>query len=217
MSEATRIIWLIALGVGLIGGIPYVIWMSVSIVKKRWRKLLIQIVVPMVILGLLVVATIFVEKAAAKEYLNGIYDAEVAYGDPIFEYHSERAFNGDGYSIEVYELPASIRKRFEAADATLQGAFPKLPGMLEDWEVEPWREAPFDPGFERYLSFALSSYDDEGKKLLAGQFRDIRAALSRKGTFYSFFKFDHGSDPGNIDLFIVDLEGGRVYQINHNT
>jgi len=48
---------------------------------------------------------------------------------------------------------------------------------------------------------------------LSGYFDDIRSALQSKRTFYSFFKYDHGDHPGNIDMFIIDLERGRVYEI----
>jgi hypothetical protein len=42
-------------------------------------------------------------------------------------------------------------------------------------------------------------------------------ALRVEGALYAFFKFDHREHPGNIDFFLVDLEGGRLYEINHNT
>ena len=210
-------IWLIAFGVAVLGGIPYLIWMIVTAVKKRWRKLIILVAVPVVAYGILAITTGFIDRAAYRSYLSDIYGTSVDYGDPIFEYHSDRSFHGDGYSIEIYKLPDSIRKRFEAADADLLEHFPKRPSYRDDWETETWREAPFDRAFNDYLSFALSSYDADNANGLSGHFEDIRSALQSKRTFYSFFKYDHGDHPGNIDMFIIDLERDRVYEINHNT
>ena len=210
-------IWLIAFGAAVLGGIPYLILMIVTAVKKRWRKFGILAAVPVVAYGLLVITTGFIDRAAYKSYLSDIYGTTVDYDEPIFEYSSDRSFQGDGYSIEVYELPDSIRKRFESADFDFLNRFPKRPSYRDDWETQTWREAPFDSSFDAYLSFALSSYDAGNASGLSGHFADIRSALMSERTFYSFFKYDHGDHPGNIDMFIVDLEQGRVYEINHNT
>ena len=211
-------IWAIALGVGVLGAIPYVIWMVVTAVKKRWRKLSILIVIPFATWGILTVTTGFMDRAAYRGYLSGIYDTEVDHGDPISEYHSTRAFNGDGFSIRTYRLSDSVRKRFESPDKSLLTQFPKRPSYRDDWDTEHWREAPFEPEHEDYLSFALGYYGGENISVLSQHMNDeIRSALKRKGTFYSFFKKDHGNHPGNIDMFIVDLAGGRIYEINNNT
>jgi len=153
---------------------------------------------------------------AYSEYLSGLYDTNVTLGSALYEYDSPRAFNGDGYSISIYELPANIRSRFESADERLLTEFPKRPSYRDRWNSQHWREAPFDTKFEKYLDFALSRYDED-RTGLSSQFQAIREALSRKRTYYAFFTYDHGDHPGNIDLFIVDLEGGRLYSINHNT
>ena len=217
MSDATSIIWMFALGAAALGGIPYLIWMVITVAKKQWRNLVILAVIPVLAYGILLVATGLVDRANNKEYLKGIYGTTVEFGAPIFEYHSERAFNGDGYSIEIYELPDSVRKKFVSPDSDFLNRFPQRPDYREDWETETWREGPFDSSFESYLSFALSSYDVDQAPGLAVHFADIRVALKSKRTFYSFFKYDHGDHPGNVDMFIIDLESGRIYEINHNT
>lgn len=156
----------------------------------------------------------------AKEhlkYLANLYDTDVALGPALYEYDSPRAFNGDGYSLSVHELPAKVRTRFQSADKRLLSEFPKRPDYRDHWTSRPWSEAPFDPSLEKYLEFALSSYDSERASGLSSQFQAIREALSRKGAYYAFFAYDHGDYPGNIDLFIVDLKEGRLYSINHNT
>lgn len=158
------------------------------------------------------------EKAADyKLYLEGIYDTKVDLGNPIFEYEPKRAFNGDGYSISVYELPETIRSRFEAADEKLLTDFPKRPYYRDHWSLVSWREAPFDTKFDAYLDFVVSKSETPIVPGLVEQFKAIRKALGRKGTYYAIFHNDNSHGPSDVDLFIVDLIGGRLYMMNENT
>ena len=119
--------------------------------------------------------------------------------------------------FEVYDLSDAIRSRFMAVDARLLEHYPKRPDYRDDWQTEHWKEAPMAAAFEKYLSFALSGYDVRSQEGLSDHFAAVRAALQRAGTYFAYFKYDHGDNPGNIDLFIVDLEEDLVYIINHNT
>ncbi|KLU07474.1 hypothetical protein RISK_000552 [Rhodopirellula islandica] len=214
MSDTSIFIWLIAVAVGVLGCIP---WLIVSAAKKRWRSLGIQIAAPVLLFAALLLVTRLIDHAGYRSYLNNVYDASVVLGPPVFEYNSERSFNGDGYSFEVYKLPDSVRSRLQAPDGRLFADFPKRPTYRDHWETKHWREAPLDPAFSEDLSFALSSYDESKATGLTEHFDNIRSSITRNGTFYSCFKYDPGDYPGNIDLFIVDLHAGRIYHINHNT
>jgi hypothetical protein len=217
MSDIVTAIWGIALLVALLGCIPYGIWLVYTAVKRRWKRLGVQIVIPIVAFGLLMAISSILNAGAYDRYLEGLYDTKVSLGKPIFEYDSERAFNGDGYSISVYEMPATIRKRFEAADERLLTDFPKHPSYRDHWSFERWRQSPFDEKFTEYLDFALSSYDAGNAPKLTDHFDAIRAALKRQGTFYAFFYNRPSGHVGDVDFFVVDLVGGRLYSINHNT
>lgn len=214
MMNVIALLWLGAFVLCTFCAIRYVRYMVESTRAKRCRTLAKLIAVPILALGMLIVATRIVARVSYSSYMSDIYDVEVNHGEPIFEYHSSRAFNGDGYSLQVYKLGASIRDRFIVADAYLFEHFPKRSKNRDHWDTVSWREAPCDPDFDVYISFALSGGNGSG---LAEHFDDIRAALKRRGTFYSFFKFDPSTYPMNIDLFIVDLRRGRVYEINCNT
>jgi hypothetical protein len=217
MSDLVTTMWGIAFLVALVGCIPYGIWIIYTVFKKRWKRVGIQIAIPVLALLVLWAASPVLNKKAYSKYLSNLYDTDITLGAALFAYDSPRAFNGDGYSISVYELPAIIRSRFESTDKRLLSEFPKRPSYRNHWDVQHWREAPFDPKFVKYLDFALSSYDSARAPGLLSHFQAIREALSHKRTYYAFFSYDHGNDPGNIDLFVVDLEGGRLYTINHNT
>jgi len=202
-------IWGIFFLMALVGCIPYSIWIIRTALKKRWKKLGMQLGVPAAFVALLAGATAIAQSYASDRYDRDCYGTDVKLGEPLFKYESQRAFNGDGASLCIYELPEQIRHRFESPDARLLSEHPKRPYYRRDWQTVTWKEAPFDSGLEKYLKFALFAAGDRSA--------EIRDALSRKGTFYSFFHSDHGGSPGNIDFFVVDLQRGRIYEINVNT
>jgi len=217
MYDILTAIQSITLLAAVLGCIPHGIWIIYSMVKKRWRRVIIQTAIPVGwLLGLWAVSAICAPIIRAQ-YLAELYDAEVTLGLPIFAYRSDRSFNGDGYSIAIYDLPDAIRHRFESADERLLSDFPKRPSYRKHWNWEHWREAPFDPKFHEHLQFALSSYDATRVPGLSGQFDSIRNAVARKGTYYAFFYNTPSSYIGDIDFFIIDLEEGRLYTINNNT
>lgn len=177
----------------------------------------LQIVIPMAVLTLLGGVYAISEIISHDNDQRGIYDSKVELGAPVFRYDSDRSFNGDGYSFSVYDLPATVRTRFESVDDRLLTAFPKRSSYRKDWKVECWREAPFDEKFKGQLEFALSSYDSDKASGLSEHFVAIRKALGRKGTYYAFLYHSPTGYIANVDLFVVDLIDGRLYRINHNT
>ena len=219
MSEIAAGMWVLALLVAVVGVIPYAIWIIVSLVRKKWswKRACLQVAFPVVVFAALWLLQGPLAEKAYSDYLVGLFDTKAKLGRTSYEYASPRSFNGDGYTISVYDLPDSVRRRFQNADQRLLQEFPKRPRYRSHWRTEHWREAPFDPALQKYLDFALSSYDANQAESLSAQFDAIREALAHKRTFYGFFTFDHGDYPGDIDLFIVDLERGRLYMINHNT
>ena len=183
--------------------------MARTAIKRRWKKVGILVGAPAAYFAVLVGITALANSGASDRYFRDTYDAEGNFTDPVYKYESQRSFNGDGASFYVFDLPDQVRRRFKKQDSRFLTEFPKRPHYRSDWKVVTWREAPFDTSFEKYLEFALCASSEHSK--------EIREALSRKGTFYSFFHYDHGGSPGNIDFFVVDMIGGRVYEINVNT
>jgi len=145
-----------------------------------------------------------------------MFDTEVKLEDPIFAYDPKRYGVGDGYTIFVYALPESLRKRFENADTRLFTNFPKRSPYNLRENIEHWREAPLDQQLARCLDFSLGINSSEIKGLDT-HFNDIRTALKEKGTFYAFFYEHSDRRITNIETFIVDLVRGRLYYISHDT
>jgi hypothetical protein len=154
------------------------------------------------------------QEKAYLEYLRGLYDADVTLEDALYRYDSPRAFNGDGYSIAVHELPPEIRSRFEASDERLLSQFPMRPDYRHKWETQHWQAGPITSDFKNHIDFALMG--SKGDPGLPGAFHAVREALAREQTFYAFFFKTPGGLLQNIDLFVVDLKGGRLYVINQN-
>lgn len=100
----------------ILGFIPYEIWIAYTDFKRRWKRVGIQIGIPVVVYSILLGASALITPMIQADNLNDRYDCEVSLGEPIYEYDSERSFNGDGYSFSVYPLPSTVRKRFESAD-----------------------------------------------------------------------------------------------------
>lgn len=201
----------------ILGIIPYGIWVIYSLFKKRWKRMAFQIAIPMVAYACLYGAMVLCRSTIYDSYLSELFDSKVKLGTAIFEYDSERAFNGDGNSFAVYELPSSIRRRFESADKRLLTEFPKHPSYRDHWSFEHWREAPLDNKFQECLDFAVSSpYSDVPSKLDSYS-ESLRKALERQGTYYALFQNRPAAYLSDIDFFVVDLKEGRIYIINHNT
>lgn len=217
MHDIVTAIGGIVLLITILGCIPYGIWIIYSLFKKKWKRVGFQIAIPVAVYACLAGASAFSSSKVRAEYLAGLYDCDVTLGPAVYEYDSDRSFNGDGYSFSVYELPYTIGQRFESVDHRLLTEYPKHPSYRNRWSFERWREAPSDDKFKEYLDFALSSYDSGNAPELTAHFRSIRNALARKGTYYAIFYYRPSNHIENIDLFIVDLVEGRLYSINHNT
>lgn len=194
----------------------YVAVLVRTIWRRRWRTLTILVSVPAAAIALLIVAVSLWASGAKARELNAIYDTPVSLPAPVFSYDSERAFNGDGYSISTYDLPESIRHRFQKPDQRLLGEFPARPSYRSHWKTVNWKPGPLPPSLEQYVEFALGEYSRD-KKGLSEQFSAIRKALEKPTTFYSFFYNDPGKYVGDIDFFVIDLEDGKLYIINNNT
>lgn len=194
----------------------YGYWLWRAIREKKRRRVIVLGLTPIVAVLAFKLGFVWWDKYEEAKYWEGLFSVSTKMADPIFSYHSERAFNGDGYSIEVFALPDVVAKRFLALDGALTKDFPKRPDYRSHWKTFPWRRAPFDVRLNEYLEFA-----EMGGRGLPGvdvQIARIRTALAHSSTYYAIFynRPDKGY-LGDVDFFLVDLEAGLVYTINFNT
>lgn len=200
----------------LLGGASYLIWMGVTAWNRRWRKLIYQFLAAIGIMGgLYGGAVLWWRWQSAREeaaFFEGLAGVPGHFPDSLFAYTPPRDFNGDGYSVEVFPLPAEIRARFEHFDAAKMAGFPKRPEYRAHWQRVDWQATPLKPEDKQYLDFVLPGAE-EAKEQCAR----IRELLGKPGSFYGYFYFSHEGWLGDVDFFIVDREGGRLYLLNLNT
>ena len=217
MAETVTFVVLLGiLQLALLACIPYAIWVIYSMFKRRWRRVGVQLAIPGVILLALVGAGA-VWYSLQEDRLTSLFDCEVELSPALFKYASERHFNGDGYSIWVYELPVTIRARFDSPDQRLLTKYPKSSDKGGRWRTEHWRKTPFEGEFQDGLRLVLSSYDAQETPELASHLEAIRRVLDSEGSYYAFFYYRAIDCISDIDFFLVDLVNNRLYIVSHNT
>ncbi len=190
--------------------IPYLIWVVyTAYYRKKWKIAAIQILIPV----LLIAGVMGHGYVVFKNFQKSIYGSSVDFKDPIYTYFSGVSSIYNYHTVKVYELPESLRKRFQVVDQELLGGYPKLEGERKDWRVETWREAPIDSQFNEYLSLALNKGGPKSDPSLLPYYEEIRNCLSREGTYYAF-RYDD-ADVLNIEMYVIDLKNERVYTISN--
>jgi hypothetical protein len=217
MNEALTYIWSVTILIAILGAIPYLIWMYRTARKRLWRKLGLLVTFPALYFGALSSVSYIADDYAYARELEMTFNTKVKLGKPIYSYESPRSFNGDGYSIWVYNLPESVKLRFESFDKSLAADYPHKPDYRSHWKTVAWQMTPLSSEHNDYLDFALSSYDLHNNPELKSIYDDIRVLMKTPGTFYAYHYYDPGDYPGNIDMFIVDYLNNRLIVINHNT
>ena len=209
----TTIVLLLISLVALLAFIPYAIWVICSAFKKRWQRVGIQLAILCTVVMGLVGAWHFLK----EDRLTSLFDCEVELSPALFKYASERHFNGDGYSIWVYDLPATVRARFESADRRLLTKYPKSSDIGGRWRTEHWRKTPFEGEFQDGLQLVLSSYDAKEAPEISSHLEAIRQTLDAEGSYYALFYYRAIDRISDIEFFLVDLVNNRLYIVNHNT
>jgi hypothetical protein len=94
-------LWVIATLISFLGCIPYFGWVIYTATKKRWKRVGVQLGIPLAFYAVLLGASTIASVYERKQYFIDLFDAMAEVGSPFYEYDSERAFNGDGYSISI--------------------------------------------------------------------------------------------------------------------
>lgn len=154
-----------------------------------------------------------IERVQEKKYNTELTGFEFNFGDSVYEYESKRGFNGDGYSIWIYEIDDKTVQYFKNPKAAFFTDYPNSE-FRNDWETEFWKKTPLNKEEQKFLDFAHSSLDK-----LDFELEDL---LNEKGNYYAYeyYMHDFGEDKvyvGNIDFYIVCPNRKLIVKINHNT
>jgi hypothetical protein len=173
--------------------------------------LLILILIPCFFWKLLPGSDFFwqpIENAQEKNYNLELTGFEYNDGDLIYEYETERAFNGDGYSIWIYKIDEKTAEYFKNPNEEFFTKYPKT-DFRNDWESEFWKRTPFDQKEQKFLDFAHSTLDE-----LDFELEDL---LNENGNYYAYEYYMHSFGIGNIDFYIICPNRKLIVKINSNT
>lgn len=138
-----------------------------------------------------------------------------------FSHESPRAFNGDGYSIWVYEFDQETAQLFSPPDNEFFSNFPIRPDYRSHWQQKKWDKTPLNQDEQKFLDFALSEFtpDDTDKaKKIQDTFDYIEKIMNEPGHYYAYNYYMHSNDYiGDIDFFIISPTDKKLIVINHNT
>ncbi|BDS05167.1 hypothetical protein NT6N_02070 [Oceaniferula spumae] len=129
--------------------------------------------------------------------------------------HSDRAFNGDGLSFEVFSIPDSVAKELRKPSNTFFEEYPKRDRYRDHWEVEHWKETIPPKDEDQYIRFARLACQSSRSQAM------FQSLLAEKGNYYSYLYYMHGSgadaNVGNIDFFIISPSRKILVIMNVNT
>ncbi|TGK82090.1 hypothetical protein EHQ24_12520 [Leptospira noumeaensis] len=139
----------------------------------------------------------------------------------VFAYHSERAWNGDGYSIQIFEISEETAQYFLTPKKDFFNEFPLLPEYQNHWTKVNWKKTPIQKNELLYLKFALDgSYNIEAtiNRKTEIPSKLVTSILNESNNYYAYFYNSHGDGwVGDIDLFIISPKRKMLIMINHNT
>ena len=134
----------------------------------------------------------------------------------VFEYNSPRDFNGDGYSIVVYELDDEVASALSKPDSL----FFQHPLRSDDrnrWEQKRWRRTPLRPEDSRFLEVAIVESEDANPGM-AETFKELRDLMAEEGNYYSFNNLMLSAEiVSNVDFYVLSPSHKRLFVINLNT
>lgn len=76
----------------------------------------------------------------------------------VYVHESLRAFNGDGYSIWVYELDEEVATIFLNPEKAFFTSYPIKADYREKWSTKHWESTPLKADEEKFLYWLLVNF-----------------------------------------------------------
>jgi hypothetical protein len=151
------------------------------------------------------------------QFTSNLFGRSITLTDPELAYDSERAFNGDGYSISVHALNEEFAKWVEASESDLIAHYPVKPSVRDHWAQVTWKRTPITSDDQKYLDFACSEYASGDASQLAKAKQLTLKLAHEPGHLYAFCHQTHSYGIGDIDFYILSPKTKKLVMINHNT
>jgi len=155
--------------------------------------------------------------AVVNRAMPGLVGIPLSFSKPVYRYESARSFNGDGYSISVYELTSEMAHYFSAPPSDFFAKYPKNPTNRSEWHVGNWRTGPPRENEQNFVRFAFGEHSTKEQPRLEQVFETIRRSLAKSTTLYAYCHHYPSEGIGDIDFFVIDPQERRFYIIQKNT
>jgi hypothetical protein len=140
----------------------------------------------------------------------------------LCEFTSDRAFNGDGYSIYVIEMTEELIKYISTNLNDIIEIYPIKQDYRKRWIKVGWQKTPLVKEEEEFYDFAIDAkylYDNKPSLVIDNANKSLSyfiEMMNDEGNYYSYIynKWDNETI-GDIDFFVFDLEKGVLVLINH--
>lgn len=149
-----------------------------------------------------------------------LFGSRLAFDPPTYRYNSAHNWQGDGYTLTVFEAPPELVALFRNPSNDLLSLRPWVTQIAPGRGRVSWQRSPIEDAYYGILDFALE--ERGGGRDLEQQFEALRNALSGTSSYYAFSYRDTFIKPGeitpeNLRFVVVDLTVSRVYFITNNT
>jgi len=151
--------------------------------------------------------------------MRGVTGFPLPMDKPLYRYDSERAFNGDGYSILVLELTPKMARYFQTPPPSFFQKYPALSnyeGGGGGWQLTRWRNGPVRAEEQHLVDFALSSALREEPPAMRETFQAARRSLGKPSSLYAYY-WRYPERLGDVHFFLIDPEDRRIYIFQQNT
>lgn len=136
----------------------------------------------------------------------GIENVEIKNSQRIDEW---AGMHGDGFILEIYELSETTIQAF------INRSSKNIPNKKENgkiWKKYNWSKIPIDSSFREIFIMCLN-YSSDNQKLKA-QLNEIKKLIEKEGVYCSFYYRPDSENPQNVQLFILDVKGKKIYAID---
>ena len=152
---------------------------------------------------------------ARYRYLRELFGRSFALASPRLSYHSARSFNGDGYSIEVFDTPDALSRWASSPPPEFTTQFPMRPSYRSHWSGVHWRQTPISADDQKFIEFALGEQADSSDLKAA---KELLARLVKEpGDYFAYFYYMHGKHVGDLDFFLLSPSERVFIMLNSNT
>lgn len=218
--------WTFPLLILITPGLLTALWMASAAMWRGERRRAAAWSAPLLIVLVLafpIERAVYYSYAAERyeRFAGKLFPAPVNLEAPIYAYSRDGGFTGDGHSYAVFALPAELERAFRTPErGELAPTLHAPEDWGEDWGAVTWTSTPMPEQYQKPLDFALTKYRSMDDPRLDELFDEIRALMSRPGSYLGFIDCcaRHGpyNWPSDVSWFVIDLEGRRLIFASNN-